>query len=159
VADHDPMTIISLDPSHDNRRIEVNVAGVVALLIAKAHKIADRLADAGRGRTDRLTDKDAGDVVRLMTTSRARVSRETLRKLLADPTVNGTAHAGATLLRTQFGTRAGAGVEMAVRALAGGTLSEGRVRDLCVAYTDALLADIDRDRARPAGVPTDVDVH
>ncbi len=142
IHDHNPMLITSLDPEQDSRTVEVNVAGVAALLIAKAHKIADRLADAQAGRTHRLTDKDAGDVVRLMTTSNIRTAQTTLRNLLDQPTVAQVTRIGVDLLQAQFGTRAAPGVEMATRALAGGTLDEDRVRDLCVAYTRALLVDL-----------------
>jgi hypothetical protein len=143
VADHDLMPIVSLDPEGDDRRIEANIAGIVALLIAKAFKIGDRLGDGERGRTHRLTDKDAGDVVRLMTVSRAREDVQTLQRLLTSPIAGEVAREGTQKLRQQFGTRAAPGVEMAVRALAGGSLPEDRIRDLCVAYIRELLRDVE----------------
>ncbi|MGW2355167.1 hypothetical protein [Actinacidiphila glaucinigra] len=66
-VDRSPMHVSSLDPS-DNRNVTVNVAGPAALLVAKAFKIADRLSQAEK-RPTRLTDKDAGDVLRIMMTT------------------------------------------------------------------------------------------
>jgi len=43
--------------------VPANVAGPAALLVAKAYKIHERSGEVGQRR---LTDKDAGDVVRLM---------------------------------------------------------------------------------------------
>ncbi len=143
LADHEPMLITSLDPEYDSRAVQVQVAGVAALLVAKAHKIADRLTDAQAGKTHRLTDKDAGDVVRLMTTSNARRIQATLRGLFEQPAIADVTHTGLDLLQAQFGTRAAPGVDMAVRALAGGTLEESAIRDLCVAYMRALRAGLD----------------
>lgn len=42
LVDHGSMTISALDPT-DQRRVTVEVAGVAALMVAKAHKIHDRL--------------------------------------------------------------------------------------------------------------------
>lgn len=60
------MDIAALD-NRDERRLAARVAGPTALLIAKAHKIQDRLAPGVR--LDRLVDKDASDVYRLMLTT------------------------------------------------------------------------------------------
>lgn len=59
------MTIATLDPQ-DTRRLQTKVAGSAALFVAKAHKLHDRVASR---RADRLDDKDAADVVRLMQTT------------------------------------------------------------------------------------------
>ncbi len=56
------MIIAALD-SLDMRSIEVDVAGVAALLIAKAHKIHDRVAV---NKINRLNDKDAADTVEVI---------------------------------------------------------------------------------------------
>ncbi|CRK61631.1 hypothetical protein [Alloactinosynnema sp. L-07] len=50
----------------DSRKISVQVAGPAALLIAKAIKIEERLADAANGREARLKEKDALDMFRLL---------------------------------------------------------------------------------------------
>lgn len=62
LVDHASTTIAALDPA-DTRSISAEVAGPAALLIAKAHKIHDRLASS---RPHRADDKDAADVYRLM---------------------------------------------------------------------------------------------
>lgn len=59
IVDCAPMEIHSLDVTDDRVRM-LKVAGPAALLIAKTHKIAERIGDPGR-----LTDKDAHDVYRL----------------------------------------------------------------------------------------------
>jgi hypothetical protein len=46
VEDHSLMTA-SLDQDSDLRRVQLNVAGVAALLVAKAYKISDRAISGG----------------------------------------------------------------------------------------------------------------
>lgn len=71
------MAISALDPA-DERSITVDVAGVPAFLVAKAHKLRERI-DSGRpGRQD---DKDAADVFRMMQVSSPAVVGATLRAL------------------------------------------------------------------------------
>jgi hypothetical protein len=60
LVDRSPMTIEAFEEG-DTRRFEIAVAGSAALLVAKLHKIGER----GEG-TDRLEDKDALDVLRLL---------------------------------------------------------------------------------------------
>jgi hypothetical protein len=78
------MTITALDPA-DSRALEAKVAGPAALFVAKAHKIHDRLKS---DRVDRLDDKDAADVIRLMQTTRPAEVSETFRWLGNDPVAN-----------------------------------------------------------------------
>ena len=59
VVDHDPFLIEALDPG-DERCLVVNVAGAAALVVAKAHKLGERLATPSR-----IIAKDAGDLYRL----------------------------------------------------------------------------------------------
>jgi hypothetical protein len=54
------MVIPTLDPS-DTRTAEIEVAGPAALLVAKLHKLGER-----RDTPDRLLDKDAHDIYRLL---------------------------------------------------------------------------------------------
>jgi hypothetical protein len=65
LVDHAFRTLTALDPD-DQRQVEVNVAGPAALLIAKAVKIQDRLADAASGMSARVREKDALDMLRLL---------------------------------------------------------------------------------------------
>lgn len=134
ILDNDVLTIEALDD--DRRSVAARVAGPTALLIAKAHKITDRLA-VEEVRPDRLIDKDASDVYRLMLTTPPEQINEVLPTLLDDPRVAGPAQRGLGLLRAQFGARRAPGVEMAVRALRLG-VPEDRVRAVCVAFIAAL---------------------
>lgn len=80
LVDHASMQIAALDPN-DTRVVHAEVAGEAALLVAKAHKIHDRQQ---RGRADRVDDKDAADVVRLMQTTDPATIGSTLAVLTAD---------------------------------------------------------------------------
>ncbi|MEU3770662.1 hypothetical protein AB0E55_36850 [Amycolatopsis keratiniphila] len=135
VVDRVPMIITALESS-DDRRIRVHVAGAAALLVAKTHKIHDRLNDSAT-RPDRLTNKDAGDVYRLMMGTRAREVGDTFRMLLSDPRVGEVTTAGLTYLREQFGGADTAGVRLAVEALAG-SVPESTIRAAAPAYVRAL---------------------
>jgi hypothetical protein len=61
IVDHAPAPIEALD-STDSRRFTIEVAGPAALLVAKLHKLGDR----DRSAPERLNDKDAYDVYRLL---------------------------------------------------------------------------------------------
>ena len=60
VVDNEPMEIQPLD-QRDSRVVNANVAGPAALLVAKLHKLGEREGDP-----DRLVDKDAHDVYRIL---------------------------------------------------------------------------------------------
>jgi hypothetical protein len=68
VVDHQAIRVAALDPT-DDRSHRVNVAGPAALLVSKLFKLAER-----EGQPDRLADKDAHDLYRLL----AAVPREEL---------------------------------------------------------------------------------
>lgn len=74
------MTIGALDPA-DPRREESNVAGPAALLVAKTHKIGDRVDRAQAGGRDRTLNKDAHDVYRLLRAVSADEVVEALQRL------------------------------------------------------------------------------
>jgi hypothetical protein len=78
VVDHRAMMISALDPS-DSRRIEMKVASPAALLVAKLHKLGER-----QGTPDRLVDKDAHDVYRLLVAMDTRELAVSLRCLVDD---------------------------------------------------------------------------
>jgi hypothetical protein len=71
------MTVESLDG--DGRSAIINVAGPAALLVAKLHKLGERV-----GNPDRLNDKDAHDIYRLLVATEAPDLAETVRRLLTD---------------------------------------------------------------------------
>ena len=77
VVDNALMEIRALDAA-DDRRIEAKVAGPAALLVAKLHKIAER---AGAS-PDRLVDKDAHDVYRILIDTETRTLALTIHGLL-----------------------------------------------------------------------------
>ncbi|MEO7267936.1 MAG: hypothetical protein ABIW49_01880 [Knoellia sp.] len=61
LVDNSKMMIRALDPSVDAREFQVSVAGPAALLVAKLHKIQDRIDNPSR-----LDNKDAHDIYRLL---------------------------------------------------------------------------------------------
>ncbi|WP_229786449.1 hypothetical protein [Actinokineospora fastidiosa] len=65
LVDHATHRIPALDGA-DDRAVDLQVAGPAALLIAKAVKVEERLADAERGLAARLREKDALDMFRLL---------------------------------------------------------------------------------------------
>ena len=138
IVDNTEMAIASLEPSLDDREIRIRVAGVPSLLIAKAHKLNQRVQDAAGGRELRLQPKDAGDILRLM---RGGPSPDTvgtaLGELALDPQVGPSVRDGIVALRRLFGTRAAPGIEQATTALAGG-LPADTITQLATAYTTAM---------------------
>ncbi|HKF82908.1 MAG TPA: hypothetical protein VKB23_08120 [Solirubrobacterales bacterium] len=127
------MQVQALD-SDDLRIIRLRVAGIAALFVAKAHKIGDRVES---GRPDRLADKDAADVLRLMQTSSPAAVAATLRELLEHPTAHASTKNGVDRLHQLFGNRAAPGIEMATRALRK-AMPADRVRAICLSYTENL---------------------
>jgi hypothetical protein len=134
LVDHDPMTVAALHPD-DTRSIEVEVAGPAALLVAKAHKLHDRVEGE---RADRLDDKDAADVVRLMQTTAPRDVGETFVKLVDHPIAGPPSSAALTYLDDLFGRRGRRGIVMASQAMRGG-IPEARVEAICTTYTARLM--------------------
>lgn len=132
LIDHSAIEIPSLNEA-DTRRVRVKVAGTTALIIAKLHKIGDR-AD----QPDRLTDKDGGDVYRLMLASTPKQTAERFGVLLADPRSADATHRAIGLLDDLFAGRRSVGVQMAVRAMTGVVPPE-TVIEVCTGFTvDAL---------------------
>lgn len=138
LVDNDIMTVEALDPD-DRRSSQLRIAGIAALLVAKTHKMKDRIVS---GRRDRLDDKDAADVVRLLQTSSPAVVATTLQRLRDHPTTRRPAEIAVGHFGELFGNRAGLGVEMAARALRGAT-PEDRIRAICVSYTEELLQHLE----------------
>lgn len=137
LVDHSPVLITSLDPN-DTRSITAEVAGPAALLIAKAHKINDRVND---GKIRRIMDKDAADVVRLMQTTSPSELGPVFATLLRDPVASSSTRDGLDYLRRLFGRRGGSGVTMASSALRGAIQPE-TVIVICnsfIAQLDAAL--------------------
>jgi hypothetical protein len=135
VEDRSPMAITAFEHG-DERKITVNVAGPIALLVAKAYKINDRLADKDR-HPDRLTDKDAGDVLRLFMAVSPKDAAADAARLLRNERAGATTAEGLGLLADLFGRPRSPGVDMAVNALAA-DVPEVRIRALAPAFVAAL---------------------
>ena len=134
LVDHDRCTLDSLDPT-DDRSVIVRVAGPGALLVAKLHKIANRLTQ------NRPLDKDALDVVRLLrSTPRADMAAYVARLKAHEITATPAAAALADLRRL-FGTLAAPGVAMATRA-AGPNVDPATFGASITALTSQLLEDL-----------------
>lgn len=134
LIDHQPMLIAALEPG-DDRVVTAKVAGVAALLVAKAHKLAERVES---GRERRLDDKDALDCLRLMQASAPAQVGATLRTLREEPVAGAVTAMAIEYLDRLFGRRGRPGIRMAANALRL-VMPEARVEAICVAYTQALL--------------------
>ncbi|WP_231858975.1 hypothetical protein [Mycobacterium canetti] len=133
VIDNNVMPISALDPV-DGRTFNARVAGPAALLIAKVHKIYERL-----DQPDRLNDKDAHDVYRLLvaTTDMAALAA-TFERLLSDPVSKVVTQQAIEWLRTLF-----ADGPAALGSIMAGRAEEGVGEpDVVSAAVAALAADV-----------------
>ncbi len=136
LVDHSPLEIRALDEA-DPRCITVEVAGNTALLVAKLHKIDDR-----RDQPDRLTDKDAGDVLRLFMSTTTEHTAQGLCALLDDARSAKVTRVAIDLLDSLFGTPRSLGTQMAVRALTG-VLDPATVQATCTTFIAQVLAALE----------------
>ena len=133
LIDKSVTTIRSLEPS-DPRALDVAIAGPAALLIAKLHKIAERIAERQRRR---LEDKDALDVLRLLQATATDPLAATVRTLLRAEVSGEVTREALGLLGEHFADARAAGSQMAVRAV--GVLIPG---ELVAASCAALASDL-----------------
>lgn len=111
MVDNGMMDVPALDPL-DPRTVRLRVAGPVALLIAKLHKIAERVE-----KPHRLYDKDAHDAYRILRAFDTRVLAETFARLRTDDLCGGIAEEAITALGELFArSPAAIGAAMAGRA-------------------------------------------
>jgi hypothetical protein len=134
LVDNESMRIPALDPA-DGRESEARVAGLPALLIAKAYKISERIELGDR---DRTYDKDASDVLRIMQSLAPAPMAARLGALRADPAAGASTELGIAHFEALFSRRNGEGIAMAIRALRQ-AMPEERVRAICLAYAGELL--------------------
>jgi hypothetical protein len=134
LVDNGSMAIIALDPA-DRRSMDAKVAGPAALLVAKAHKLHDRVTS---GRVDRLDDKDAVDVVRIMQTAGPAAVGATFGAFSEDRVAAAPSQNALVYIEQLFGRRGRPGIDMAARALRT-AMPEERIEALCTAYVAALL--------------------
>lgn len=109
LVDFDVRRIESLEPG-DPRYFDVAVAGPAALLVAKMHKIGERVG------TRRAEDKDALDVLRLLRGVEALSLGRKLIELTGDTRSSTVTTEALAYLSSLFGTRDAAGCVMAGRA-------------------------------------------
>jgi len=79
LIDNSKMVIRALDTETDTREFEVSVAGPAALLVAKLHKIHDRLETPSR-----QDNKDAHDIYRLLRAVETQVFTDAIGRLMSD---------------------------------------------------------------------------
>lgn len=106
LVDNDPLPIESLD--EDARSFVIPVAGQAALLVAKLHKISDRL------NTKRQRDKDALDIYRLLQTSRPDEFQRRFTLLRSSNVAAEPTSTALSELAELFGSFGAAGVDMVV---------------------------------------------
>jgi len=135
VIDFDVLPVPSLEPACDARVLDVRVAGVAALLIAKCYKLGERFREVDQRR---LVNKDAGDVLRLMLATDTAPVAERLDLLLGDARSEATTRQGLRFLDELFGAPGRPGVVMATAALAP-EVDGPQIRALAPAYVAALL--------------------
>ena len=131
VVDNSPIELAALQRA-DRRLVSVNVAGHGALLVAKLHKLGDRLATP-----DRLDAKDAGDVYRLFDAVGADDMAATLGVLLDDTRSAATTAKALAYLTELFRAAVSPGVALAVDALRT-ILPAPTVTAVLTAYTNEL---------------------
>ncbi|MBB5786045.1 GSU2403 family nucleotidyltransferase fold protein [Jiangella mangrovi] len=109
IIDLSPMTVESLNG--DGRSATINVAGSAALLVAKLHKIGERV-----NTPDRLNDKDAHDIYRLLVATETPDIAATVRELLSDELSQEVTTRALNYLKDLFASPEALGSTMAGRA-------------------------------------------
>jgi hypothetical protein len=137
LIDLDLLPIASLDPE-DLRTYQLLVAGPAALIVAKTFKIADRTGDS-----DRQSDKDALDVLRLLQGAPTDDLAERMARLLVDETSADVAKRAVELFEEQVATPRSMGATMAARALSP-LEPEATVRASLATLARGLLATLGR---------------
>lgn len=109
VIDHSPMIVDSLDGAE--RSTVINVAGPSALLVAKLHKLGERITTPAR-----LNDKDAHDIYRLLVATETDDLVTMLKQLEDDELAGEATQQAVDHLEVLFGTGDSLGARMAGRA-------------------------------------------
>jgi hypothetical protein len=138
LIDKNVVTLGALD-SADVRAFDVAIAGPAALLIAKAHKIAERVAEREHRR---LEDKDALDMLRLLQATETPVLAGMVNTLLQTDVAREVTREALAILDEHFTDARAAGPQMAVRA-AGALMPADVVAASCAALAADLLREID----------------
>lgn len=125
------LAVAAFDPS-DTRQREIWIAGPTALVVAKLHKIGERVSA-----NDRVHDKDALDLYRLLQAVPTEQLADGVRRLRADELSRDTTDEALDTLRVLFTRPDAEGVEMTVRAA-----GDPEGSDIVRASTMALAADL-----------------
>jgi hypothetical protein len=136
LVDREMRSIGALD-AYDPRIVELWIAGPGALLVAKVHKIAERV-----GAQDRVRDKDALDVLRLLRAVEMQDLARRVATLLQSDVAAGVTRQAVDHLPTLFGGPDAEGVALAVRAAAGAE-DAAVIAASFAALVDDLLAAIE----------------
>ena len=115
LVDKEPTVICSFE-EQDSREFQIDIACPAALLVAKLIKIAERVED---GVPDRLKDKDALDVFRLLQGTETVPMASTLSGLSQDDIAGVVTRESLDHLLSLFGSEAAEGTQMLLRATAG----------------------------------------
>jgi hypothetical protein len=110
LVDQQQRTIEALE-DEDERAFEVAVAGPAALLVAKLHKIAERVDKPGR-----REDKDALDILRLLQAVPTEVIADGVRTLMDEEISADVTEEALSFLRDLFSEPSRPGCQMAARA-------------------------------------------
>jgi hypothetical protein len=139
LVDYQPMKISAL-ANDDPRSFEIAVASPAALLVAKVHKIQDRIAAPNR-----LTDKDALDVYRLLFAVDSKSIVLGIRKLRQDDLSRAVTAAALSGMQQLFGATSSVGMALASRAA--GTLikSDTLTASFATLVGELFAAGIDDD--------------
>ncbi len=137
LIDKTVMTIGSLEPT-DRRVFDVAIAGPASLLIAKLHKIAERIAERDQRRLD---DKDALDVLRLLQATETAVLAGRFKMLLESDLARDVTREAIDILKEHFTLARSAGPQMAARTAAA-LMPADEVAASCVALASDLLHEI-----------------
>ncbi|MFC7624328.1 hypothetical protein [Microlunatus sp. GCM10028923] len=132
LVDNSPMEVLALDPA-DARRYTIKVAGCGALLVAKLHKIGERVNDRN---PDRLQDKDAHDIYRILIDTETDVLAESLEQLRVHEVSAAVTEIAIGLLQQLFGDG-----PSAIGALMAGRAETGIGNPETVALQASFLAD------------------
>lgn len=136
LVDNGQLTIPSLEEG-DPRRFPVAVAGPAALLVAKLHKLSDRVG------TGRANDKDALDALRLLRAVPAPELAARLRMLTEDPIAGEVTREALAHLRDLFSDVNSSGSQMAGRAAAP-LENKDTIAASCAALTQDLVKSLER---------------
>lgn len=134
LIDKTEVTIRPLEPP-DLRAFDVAIAGPAALLVAKAHKIAERVGERGQRR---LEDKDALDILRLLQATETTALAATFTSLLQTKVARVVTREALAILNEHFTDARAAGPQMAGRA-AGNLMPADVVAASCAALVSDLL--------------------